>query len=429
MNRYCVCTRLAVALAFMTTPAAAQQPLTLPDAQAEARAHAPETGELDAAVRAAEALAAQARRRFRQDPIVSAGYFNGALIGRDETAANIDVTLPVDLSGSWKPRSASSEADVRRSGFDRENGLLALDEQVAIAFADVALQQRRIAREERLASLYAIASDAVHRQLDVGQAAQFDADSADLDLAGARVSLAQARGDLAQARGRLARLLGRASSEDIVVTDPSEPAPIPERPNLDALVERDPRVHAALAEIEAATFERQTFERLVTPMPTFGVASGYNRREIPAGSFRGVPFANSLSTNWSDRDVVFNVSVPIPFFDRQLEPRARATGRLLTAEARARTVRADVRAELESAWAGFDSAARALQAVADTPSLIVRDAGFVEQAVRAGQFDTLTRALALRRLEEAGVRADTAVRDLRAARAAWIRRSRVFQQP
>ena len=130
-------------------------------------------------------------------------------------------------------------------------------------------------------------------------------------------------------------------------------------------------------------------------------------------------------TNWSDRDVVFNVSLPFPFFDRQLEPRARATGRLLAAEARARRVRADVRAELESTWSAFDAAARGLQVIAGTSSLIDRDADFVEQAVRAGAFDALTRSLALRRLEDASVRVDTVVRDYRAARAAWLRRSLV----
>jgi outer membrane protein TolC len=92
------------------------------------------------------------------------------------------------------------------------------------------------------------------------------------------------------------------------------------------------------------------------------------------------------------------------------------------AEAKLRTARADVRAELASSWATLQAAARALQRVAPTGAMIDRDVTFVEQAVGAGAFDTLTRTLELRRLQEAGRRVDTAVRDLRAARAAWIRR-------
>jgi len=53
---------------------------------------------------------------------------------------------------------------------------------------------------------------------------------------------------------------------------------------------------------------------------------------------------------------------------------------------------------------------------------IDRDVTFVEQAVRAGAFDALQRTQALRRLLESGQINDTAVRDFRTARAAWLRR-------
>lgn len=424
--------RLLLALALLATPAAldAQQLLTLADAQAQARAHAPEVAELEARVRGMQTIAAQARRIFRLDPVVSSTYFNGALLGRpDESAWSVDAKLPVDLSGSWKPRSASAAADVTRSQFQREDGLRLLDEAVGIAVADVALQQRLVDRTQRLLDLFAIAADAAHQQLKVGQGTQLDADSADLDLAGARVTLEQARADLARAQARLARLLGRASGAELRVADPPEQALSLQRPDFSAIVDRDPRVQAAQAEIDAATFERQTFERLVTPMPTLGLSSGYTRRDIPVGSFSGAPFASSLTTNWADRDLVFSVSLPIPLFDRQLQPRAQATSRLLAAEARLRTTRADVGTELESTWLAYEAAARVLRAVADTPTVIERDAGFVEQAVRAGAFDALTRTVNLRRLEDAGRRVDTAVRDYRAATAAWLRRSLGLQQP
>src|SRR6266542_4512984 len=108
----------AVALLIVATTIAikGQAPLTLLDAQAEARAHAPDVGELDALVRGAEAFAAQARRRVRQNPDVSASYGPGALVGRsDEVTWTIGAALPVDLSGSWKPRTASADADVARA--------------------------------------------------------------------------------------------------------------------------------------------------------------------------------------------------------------------------------------------------------------------------------------------------------------------------
>ena len=415
-----------IAIALWTVSAAdvsAQRVLSLAEAQTEARAAAPEVGELQARISAADAVAAQAGRRFRDDPIVSTSIFSGALLGHpDEHAWRVGIRQPFDFSGSRGPRLASANADVSRAQFDRDAGLRLLDERVAVAVADLALAQRQVARAEQLANLARIAADAAHRQLDAGTAPQIDADSADLDLAGTRLTLEQANGDLAHSRTRLARLLGRETPDALAVDDPLEPGDVgPAPPDVAPMVDRDPRVRAAMSEIDAARFERETFERLGRGPVTLGLDYGRERRDIPAGSFSGPPFGGGLTANWADSDLVFNVTVPLPLFSRQLEPRARATGRMLAAEAALRRVRADVNAELRSAWDAFIAAARAVQAVAATPAVLNRDAGFIEQAVRAGQFDATTRVIALRRLEEAGRRLDLAVRDLRAARAAWVR--------
>ncbi len=402
----------------------AQRPLSLAEAQTEARAHAPDAAGLQARIAAAEAMAAQAARRFREDPTISGSFAQGRLVGRsDESAWTLGIQQPFDLSGSWRPRAASAAAEVERARQDREAGLRALDEQVAIAVADTALAQRQRARGERLADLYRIASDAVRQQFQVGAAPQIDADSAELDLAGALASVDMAHGDLDRSRARLARWLGRETGGDLVVEDgPDAPDVAPTPPEFAPLVDRDPRVRAALAEVDAAKFERQIFERLITPPLTLGLNYGRQTRDIPVGSFVGPPFAGALAANWTDAELVFNVGVALPLFNRQREPRAQATGRILTAEAKLGTARADVRAELESSWATLQTAERALARVAPTGAIIDRDVTFVEQAVGAGAFDTLTRTQELRRLQEAGRRVDTAVRDLRAARAAWIRR-------
>jgi cobalt-zinc-cadmium efflux system outer membrane protein len=417
-------TAAMLGLLVLARTAVAQPPLALADAQAEARAHAPEAAELDALVRGAEAIAAQAGRRFRQNPELSASYFNGALTGRpEELAWSVGARVPLDLSGSSKPRTGSANADLTRSRLNRSDGLRALDEQVAIAIADVAFQQRLVVRGRRIVDLQTIGADGAHRQLDVGQGTQLEADSADLDLVMARVALAEAGGALAGARARLARLLGRETPSGLVVEDPVEPLLPPQRPDLNTIVDRDPRVEAAVAEVNAATLERETFDRLVLPMPTFGVDVGYTRRDIPIGSFSGTPFAPLLTAVWPDRELVFSVGVPIPVFDRQHESHARSTGRVMMAQAALRMARLTVLSELESTWATFDAAHQAATAVANMPTLIARDDGFVEQAVRAGAFDSLARTQALRRLAETGRTIDSVIHEYRVARAAWIRRS------
>lgn len=414
---------LFIVIGLIAADASAQRVLSLTEAQTEARAGAPEVGELQARISAADAVAAQAGRRFRDDPTVSGSLFRGELLGHpDENAWSVSFRQPLDFSGSSRPRLASANADVSRAQFDRDAGLRLLDERVAVAVADLALAQRQVARAEQLANLARIAADAAHRQFDAGTAPQIDADSADLDLAGTLLTLEQAKGDLAHSRTRLARLLGRRTPDALAVDDPLESGDVgPAAPDVAPVVDRDPRVRAAMSEVDAARLERETFERLTRGPVTLGLDYGRERRDIPAGSFSGAPFASGLTANWADSDLVFNVTVPLPFSNRQLEPRARATGRMLAAEAALRRVRADVNAELQSARDAFVAAARVVQTVAATPGILNRDAGFIEQAVRAGQFDATTRVIALRRLEDAGRRLDVAVRDLRAARAAWVR--------
>ena len=421
---------LVVLTTLLTTPATllAQRPLSLADAQAEARMRAPEAAELRAPSAGAEAIAAPAGRVFRDDPTIASSLFRGSVIGRpDESAWDVSVRQPFDLSRSWKPRAASAAADLARTRFEGDDGLRALDERVAVAFADVALAQRQLIRTERIVELQRIAADAARRQFEVGTAPQIDADSAALDLAGSLMTMEQTRGELDQSRLRLARRLGRDTARDLLVEDSLDAPQTSPKPDLTALVDRDPRVQAANAELEAAGFERQTFERLVMPPLTLGVDYGRRRTDIPMGAFSGAPFANLLKANWADADLVLSVGVPVPLFNRQREPRARATARILAAEARVGLARSDVRNELEAAWSALEAATRAFQVVATTSSVVERDVTFVEQAVRAGQFDAVTRALALRRLEDSGRRIDMAARDLSAARAAWVRRTAGLQ--
>lgn len=403
--------------------AGAQLALTLAEAQQEARATAPEVGELQARLAAAEAMAAQAGRRVRDDPIVSGSVFRGELLGRpDESRWSVGIRQPVDFAGSWRPRLASANADLARAQFDRDAGLRLLDERVAAAVADVALAQRQVARGEQLASLARIAAEVVHRQYEVGTAAQIDADAADLDLSGALLTLEQMRNVLAQSRTRLARLLGRTAIAAVTVDDPPESADVPAMPpDFAPLVDRDPRVRAALSDIDAAQFERQVFDRLARSPVTFGLDYVQQRREIPVGRFSGAPSASGLSATWPDSELVLTMTVPLPLFNRQLESRARASGRVLIAEAALRRIRADATAELRSAWEALVAASNALRHVSETPAILSRDVEFVEQAVRAGLFDATTRVTTLRRLEEAGRRLDLAVRDVRLARAAWVR--------
>jgi cobalt-zinc-cadmium efflux system outer membrane protein len=412
-------TTLSLALLAVEGAALAGEPgLTLSQAQAEARAHAPESAELEARLRGAEAVAADARRALREDPSFSVNYRTGAPAGRpDESAVDLSLALPLDVSGSWKLRGAAASAELEGARFDREDGLRALDEAVAIAFAEMARSQRSKARIVRIVSLQSFGTEAARKELDLGKGSQLDVDAADLDLAAARASRTRATGELETARIGLARLLGRDSTLGLTVEDADEA--VPEVPPFDgSLVEDSPKLKSAQSELDAARLTLSLHERLVWPIPTLSLGYGWQRRDLPPGAFASAP---GLSASWTDQELSFGLSFPLPLFERQREPRARAFARIQSAQAALRVAWGGARARLATSWTGFRTAADALRELSGTPAILNREFDLIERAVRAGALDALARAQALRRLSEAGQRYDDAVFDLRAARARWLR--------
>ena len=415
--------QLLVAAAVVAAPAfvRAEGALSLDQVQAEARAQAPEAAELAARIGGARAVASDARRVLRNDPLLTARYVTGALCGdAGETAWEVGAEWTIDISGSWAPRRGAAEADLDRATFDEADGLRMLDEAVAFAVADLSFGQRQVARLERIVALQELSAAAARKQLDAGQGTQLDVDSADLDWAAARQDLVIARGDREQARVRLARLVGRVSGTGVVVEDPIETKPLPARPDPAAMEGDDPRVRAAEADMRAARLGLELDERLVWPAPTFGVDLGLARHEIPTGAFTGDPVLNA---KWRDTELGVRVTLPFPLVDRRKEQRTRSSLRLGNAEAHLRTVRADVWGERKGAWEALAAAAEAYQAVAGTAEIVDRDYDLLGKALRAGALDVVVRAQSLRRLEEAGVRLDRALRDLRVARARWARQA------
>ena len=401
--------------------------LTLAAAQAEARQTAPESAELNARVRAAELVYADSGRVFRKDPSVLANFAPGAVVGKpDEYSWQAGLFFPLDLSTAWVTSRGSAEAALDAAHQNREDGLRALDEAVAVAFAQTAHAQRRVQRTTKISALVRIAAEAAREEARVGKANQLEVDAAALDLAVAEAVLARSHGDLAQAQAWLNRLLGRLPDDSLVVEDPSEG----EQPNAQAsamasvatTVNQDPRVRGAEANLLSARKELETYERQRWPTITAGASFGENRRDIPTTAFQG-PASMGMSANWTDGELRFSLGVPLSLLDRQTLPRAQAAGRIEVAGARVRSVRVAVAADLQAVRAELQSSVAALKAVAEVPGTIERDLDLMEKAVRSGAVDSVARAQLLRRLEDAGLRYDTAVLDLRVALAHWERRT------
>lgn len=400
-------------------PAFADVPITLDQAQAEARAHAPERVVADASVAAAEVRAEVAGRRLTHDPVVVGRYQQPAPgQAADDRSYSAGLEWTLDLSGAWNPRASAARATVQASRQGRMADLLELDTAVANAFAELADAQRRIDRATRLLALRDSALHAAQRLRSTGAGNQLDLDAAALDASAARVDVANARGDLEVARTRLARLLGRPDGSAIVVSDEIDPAPVPPITAIDDLVARDPRVQAAMAELDAARETLQAEQLAARPAITLGLEVGHARHDIPRGAFASMP---SLVGAWSEWELSVQLSLPLPLIERNRVGRAAARAELLAAEARLARVRADVRASVAEVRARLAAAADAARAAADVPPILERELQLLDKALGAGGLDLATWAQQAHRIAEVGRTYDEALLALRRARAAWAR--------
>lgn len=398
-----------------------EAPLTLADAQTEARTHAPDADALDIRVAGIEAIARDKRRRLRTDPELSTSYASGAAGGdAGEQSVGLGLAWTLDLSGAWRDARDAADADRDRAGASRDDGLAALDEAVALAVADLAHAQRQLERAEKIVGLQQTTRDAAVRLLDSLQGTQLDVDAAELDLAAASADREEARADRERAQIALARLLGREEHAALVVADPIDDAGAPSESDLDAMVDDDPRVRAADAAARSAKFEQQAADRSTWKSITFGLDVDYARHDIPEGSFAG---DGTLGAAWQDWEIGVRVSVPLPLFDRRHESRTRARAQVSDVVADAAVVRADVLAELKTAAAELRGAVEVWKALAATGETIDREYDLLDKAFRAGALDVDARAQSAKRLVDAGARLDAALRDLRVARARWIRRT------
>jgi outer membrane protein TolC len=413
---------VAIAAALAAAARAQPAPLTLPQAQAEARAHAPERAVADAVVAAARDREAVAGRWLTHDPVATGRYQQPPPGGSlDDRTWSLGLEWTIEVSGAWRARGQAARAAVTAADDDRASALLALDGEVAQAVAELADAQRRFARTTRMIALRELAARAAERTRGSGGGTQLDVDAAVLDLRAAQVEGAGARADLEASRVRLARLLGRSDAAGLEVADDVDRSPAPPAAVIDALVDRDPRVRAAAAELDAAQLAAEAERRAAMPGVTVGVELERARHDIPGGTFVAAP---SLGGTWSEWELGLQLSVPLPVVDRNRSARAAATADVRSAQARLAEVRLDVHAEIAAAQIGLAAAISAMDAAADIPPILDRELQLLDKALRAGGIEFAAWAQQAHRLAEVARIYDQAVLALRRAQAAWARATR-----
>jgi len=183
-------------------------------------------------------------------------------------------------------------------------------------------------------------------------------------------------------------------------------------------VDRDPRVRAAAAELDAARLAAEAERRAAIPGVTVGVELERARHDLPGGTFAAAP---GLAGRWSEWGLGLALSVPLPVVDRNRWARVAADADVRTAQARLAAVRMDVRAEIAAAQARLSAAISAIDTAADIPPILDREVELLDRALRAGGIELAAWAQQAHRLVEVGRSYDEAVLALRRARAAWAR--------
>lgn len=218
-------------LAFAAAPQAAEQPLTLERAIAEAEAHAPAVEAADAEQDAAAARSGQARAAGlpsatltgtvgigRLDP---GGFFGLQAADVTPRAIQAGVEQPLFTGGRVGAAVARARAGERAAGAAAEGTRADLAAQVAEAYGAVlvAEEQKRLF-EALVGTTSELARHALDR-FETGDAPRTDLSQARTRVAEARAQLAAAQGAILVTRARLANLIGH---------DPGTLAPLAQPP-------------------------------------------------------------------------------------------------------------------------------------------------------------------------------------------------------
>ncbi|MFJ2995407.1 efflux transporter outer membrane subunit [Pandoraea sp. NPDC087047] len=169
--------------------------------------------------------------------------------------AQVSVSYTLDLFGANRRQVESLVAQADAQRFALEATYLTLTSNVVAAAIQEASLRGQLAATQEIVTLQTRSLDLLHRQYDLGQAAQADVAAQEAALAQAQAAVPPLEKQLAQQRDALARLLGRMPNERIDASFDLSHLQLPEALPValpSQLVEQRPDVRAAQAQWHAA---------------------------------------------------------------------------------------------------------------------------------------------------------------------------------
>jgi len=377
-------------------------PLNLAQALALALMRNPELEAFSHDMRAAEALALQARLFTNPELEFGVGEYDRG--GRGSKSADTDIMLGqlFELGGKRRRRVRVAEASGDLAGWDYESTRLDVFAETTRRFVRGMASQRRVALFEEVMKLAEKTARAVEERVKAGKEPPLQAAKANAALEMARLDGFTARSALDAARANLAAMWG-AEEVRFDTLEGDFDAVSDRIPSLDVLL---PRL-AESPELSRWEAEIRLREAILA-----------SERAARVPDVKGVAGLQRFEEDKTDA-IAFGVEFPLPLFDRNQGNVAAAKHELEKAHAVRRAARTSLKAELIRAHAEFASAHQR------TVTLRSKVIPAVEQAYKAahegyrqGKFGFLDMLDAQRGLFEARASMVDALVDYHAARVA-----------
>ena len=324
-----LCAVMAGCLCLGAHAAAGQTVLTLEGVLARARDQAGAPAVARARVAEAESGLVDVSARYR-NPVIDGGV--GPRFGTSGRTADIDLgfSQPLETSAGRRARidGVVATVDRRRAEADTTSRGAMLDAASAFVHGLAATEQVRIAEE--VVRLDRELLSATERRYAAGDVSAIDVNLARLEAARSAAMLGSAAADLTSALGRLRAILRMAPAEPLRLDGSLEPPPLVPLERLEASAQQRPEFAALEAELRAADSETQLGHAL--GRPELGIRAGYEREG-------------------GDNIFLGGLTVTLPAFQRGRGLLAAGAARATRARLEIETLRAQVLADLRTAYA------------------------------------------------------------------------------
>jgi cobalt-zinc-cadmium efflux system outer membrane protein len=319
-----------------TRPAAA---LTLEDVRARALAASPELESGASEIRAREAHARQAgllpNPELRTDVENVGG--SGDRESFEETETTLRLSQRIELGGKRGKRRRVAELGQTLAGWDLEATKLAVVANATKAFAHALAAEARLRLADELAATARRSADAVATRIRAGGAPPAEGARARVASAQSEITRQRAARAVASTRRQLAATWGDTDVGARLEGRPEHLPPLPALPDLEARLDATPDLARWTTEVDERTSTMALEEAGRIPDVTVGAGGRH------------------FSDN-DDTAFVFELSVPLPVFDRNQGAIAEAAHRLEKARADRDAAARRARTTLASAWSELAAA-------------------------------------------------------------------------